>query len=456
MPKVTSKPRVSQSLPKIRDIRHLRVDVRLRNAIEGGRLPKELVICGPAGTGKTYPILAVIHDLCKRYPLRVLALRATRVSLTESVLVTYEDKILAADGWRHLADGAGRAHRLSYDYPSGATIVPAGLDRNPTRVLSTEWDMVYVNECIEVKQDVWETLATRTNRPGSMGLGWLMGDTNPGSPDHWLKKRCDASHSTLWATTHEANPAMHDGRGWTPAGLSYLDTLNRLTGVRRKRLLEGLWVQGEGVWFDTFDPAVHVTEDADWDHHLPVRIAIDSGVFTGAVLFQIREHPTVQVNVFADYLTEGLSAEQNALAILKLAKERCRGRIDKAWTDPAGGARNPVGPTVMGEYERSGLRLDRWPLYGVADGLALIEAFLGGTENSPPAGLFIHPRCTNLINAFGSYKRAKRAEQWMDYPEDPQHPYEDTMDALRGGLVATFPDGRRPGPKTWVNASRVF
>lgn len=389
-------------------------------------------------------------------------LRATRVSLTESVLVTFEDKVLVADGWEWLADGAGRAHRLSYDYPSKATIVPAGLDRNPSRVLSTEWDLVYVNECIEVKQDVWETLVTRlgrfarSNEQGAYRTGWLIGDTNPGSPDHWLKKRCDANLATLWNTTHQANPTYHDGRDWTPLGAAYLDTLNRLTGVRRKRLLEGLWVQGEGVWFDTFDPDVHVAESADYDPALPVRLAVDSGVFTGAVLFQVREHPTVSINVFADYLTEGVSAENNAKALLKLAGERCRGRIDKAFTDPAGGARNPVGPTVMGEYERAGLRLDRWPLFGVGDGLALIEAFLGGTENSPPPGLFVHPRCVNLINAFGAYKRAKRAEQWMDYPEDPQHPYEDTMDALRGGLVATFPDGRRPGPRTWVNASRVF
>src|SRR3954454_3285672 len=87
----------SPSPPPIPDSRHERTDVRLKRAIESGQLPKELVICGPAGTGKTYPIVSVIHDLCKRYPLRVLVLRATRVSLTESVLVTYESEILARD-----------------------------------------------------------------------------------------------------------------------------------------------------------------------------------------------------------------------------------------------------------------------------------------------------------------------------------------------------------------------
>ncbi len=42
--------------------------------------------------------------------------------------------------------------------------------------------------------------------------------------------------------------------------------------------------------------------------------------------------------------------------------------------------------------------------------------------------------------------RAKRGGQWADFPEDPQHPHEDVMDALRGVLFARFgaplPNGR--------------
>jgi hypothetical protein len=441
-------PRELRSLPTIQDTRHERIDVRLKRAIESASLPRELVICGPAGTGKTYPIVSVIHDLCKRYPLRVLLLRATRVSLTESVLVTYEDKVLAADGWRHLADGAGRAHRMSYNYPSGATIVPAGLDRNPSRVLSTEWDLIQVNECIEVKQDVWETLVSRLDRPGRVTehrTGWLIGDTNPGAPDHWLKKRCDAGSAVLWETTHHANPTMYDGLDWTEQGLDYLDGLKKLTGVRRKRLLDGLWVAGEGLWFDTFDPSVHVRESAEFEPLLPVRLAVDSGVHTGAVWFQV--HADTTITVFADYYAEGLSAEENARAILDVSDRLCMGRLDRRFTDPAGGARNPVGPIVTGEYARCGLHLEHWPLFSVPGGLALIEAFVGGSEDSPPASLFVHPRCTNLISAFGGYQRASKQGQFIDYPIDPQHPYEDVMDALRGGLVATFPEGRRPQPK---------
>jgi hypothetical protein len=80
----------------------------------------------------------------------------------------------------------------------------------------------------------------------------------------------------------------------------------------------------------------------------------------------------------------------------------------------------------------------------VADGLALVESFLSPAAGPP--GLTIHPRCTHLIAALTSYRRAKRAGQWMDYPEDPLHPHEELVDSLRGGLVDRFPEGRRPAP----------
>ena len=106
---------------------------------------------------------------------------------------------------------------------------------------------------------------------------------------------------------------------------------------------------------------------------------------------------------------------------------------------------------MIGEYERVGLRpLHRWPISSVADGLALVESFLHPADGH--TRLFLHPRCTATIRAIGNYRRARRGGQWQDYPEDPQHPHEDLVDALRGGLRTCFPEGRgraadlRPDP----------
>ena len=207
--------------------------------------------------------------------------------------------------------------------------------------------------------------------------------------------------------------------------------------------------KADGVWFPKFSAETHVSERAEYDPALPVHIAIDSGVTTGAVFFQVtRDHRgdgSEKVHVFADYLHEGATAEANAQAIVEVARIRCESRLDRISTDPAGGARNAVGPTVIAEYERVGLRpLERWPIGSVADGMSLVESFVQPAEGPPR--LLVHPRCRPTIQAFQSYRRAKRGGQWQDYPEDPQHPHEDLVDPLRGGLKLLYPEGRARRP----------
>lgn len=220
--------------------------------------------------------------------------------------------------------------------------------------------------------------------------------------------------------------------------------------------------RADGLWFPTFRSGSHSSVLAEYDPSLPVHVAIDSGVFTGAVFFQVTNQSPYgvsgqeEVRVFADYLAENATAEANARAILEIARTRCGGRIDVVSTDPAGGARNPVGPTVIAEYERVGLRpLRRWPSGSVADGLALVESFVQPADGRPR--LTIHPRCQATLLALSGYRRAKRAGQWQDYPEDPQHPFEELVDSLRGGLRVCFPGGRAPQPNfSRVPARNVF
>jgi hypothetical protein len=61
--------------------------------------------------------------------------------------------------------------------------------------------------------------------------------------------------------------------------------------------------------------------------------------------------------------------------------------------------------------------------------------------------LFVHPRCTKTILALQSYSRTKKDGQYVEVPEDPQHPHEELVDALRGGLKLEFPESRAPERK---------
>ena len=284
---------------------------------------------------------------------------------------------------------------------------------------------------------------------------WRSGSMLERCPECPLKKWCHADR-------HQHNGIPKAKRS---DGHYTIDSLIQKVRTLSPRVFESDYLcmgpKASGLWFSRFD-ARNISEEGEYNERFPVHIAIDSGVHTGAVFFQTIEVDGVpRCNVFAEYLVEGKSAEVAAKEIIDVMNSRCFGARRRVSTDSAGGARNPVGPTVISEYDRAGLRGDRgietWPKYPgcVADGLNLIDAMVRSADES--VSLHIHPRCKKTIDAFRSYSRAKRSGQWQDYPEDPQHPHEDIIDSLRGGLSLLYPEGRRVEP-TWYRrrASQVF
>jgi hypothetical protein len=264
----------------------------------------------------------------------------------------------------------------------------------------------------------------------------------------------------------------HATRAWLPkakrsSGHYTIDSLIQKVKAVSARVFASdylcLGPKAGGVWFTMFDEQVHVTPSAEFHPHFPVHLSVDSGVYTGAVWFQLRPRNDgrgVRVTVFADYLSEGLSAESSATQIHRRSEVLCgigwkRARVS---TDPSGKDRTAIGPTVRGEYLRAGLTgrngLESWPDGKKADGLQLVEALLKSADDT--VSLTIHPRCRELIQALQCYTRAKRGTQWLDYAKDPQHPYEDLIDPLCGGLKLEFPESRMPAPNLHhVSAGRV-
>jgi hypothetical protein len=279
-------------------------------------------------------------------------------------------------------------------------------------------------------------------------------------------EKCPECPLVSWCHEDRDDDPLHRPKAKRATGHYGIDSLIQKARVVSRRTFEADYLcrgpKADGLWFGEFDPVLNVCTSAEYDPNWPVHLAIDSGVYTGAVFFQIVPRPTPtgmvdEVHVFAEYLQDNTPAEQDARAILEVSQQYCNGRIALASTDPAGNSRTAVGPTVLGEYARGGLNnLQFWPSgASVTDGLALIESFLrpadGGTR------LLVHPRCEDTIRAFQHYRRAKRAGQWTDQPEDPQHPHEDLLDALRGGLRLRYPEGRCPPPTmNRVPARNVF
>lgn len=221
---------------------------------------REVLLSGPAGSGKSTGCLQKLHFCCEhaKKPIRCLLVRKTRESLTESGLATFENKILPPG--HRARKGPQRRLRQSYRYKSGSEIVVGGIDK-PSKIMSTDYDLVYVQEATELREEDWEALITRL-RSNQMGFQQILADCNPSSPGHWLKKRCDAGKCVLLNSRHEDNPQLYDDvlGEWTDAGAEYLAKLDALSGMTKERLRHGRWVQAEGAVYPAWDPRLHVIE----------------------------------------------------------------------------------------------------------------------------------------------------------------------------------------------------
>ena len=218
----------------------------------------EMIVSGPAGTGKSVTLLTKMMLAALKYPeSRHLIARKTRESLTESGLVTWETKVLPKKLHEQIAASMQRRQRSSYIFPNKSEVVVGGLDK-PTKIMSTEYDTIYVQEALELTLNDWESLNSRL-RNNRMPYQQLNGDTNPDAPYHWILQRAKSGALRLIESRHEDNPSLFDASGQiTEFGRKYIGRLDRLTGTRYQRLRKGLWVQAEGTVYDNFDQAVHM------------------------------------------------------------------------------------------------------------------------------------------------------------------------------------------------------
>jgi phage terminase large subunit len=353
---------------------------------------REVMLSGGSDTGKTVTALHKIDATAWKYPKAQLAIvRQEASTLAGTVIASYRKHIL---GDNSPVREVGGVHPEQYIYPNGSIIWLGGLDK-PDKVLSSERDVIYVNQAEGISLWAWETLGNRcTGRAGNVPFPQLIGDCNPGPPMHWIRTRAASGLLTLIPTTHRDNPSIYTRDGQlTESGKMRMAALDNLTGVRRARLRDGLWAAPEGAIYDIFDEATHKVKSFVPPPLWPRIVGIDPfGAFVSA-LWGAFDTDNKVLNIYREYYEPfGITTPEHVSKIKALSS----GETIWAW---CGGG--PSERQARADWTGAGIPLLPCPIDEVWSGIDRVLQLLRDHN------LVIHDNCVNLLNEIGAYRRVQ-------------------------------------------------
>jgi phage terminase large subunit len=386
----------------------------------------EVVIAGPAETGKTVAACMKLHLCASKYPgAQIVIARKFQADTYGSVLQTYE-KII--EGSPVEIYGGHRPQK--YIYPNGSVIWVAGLDK-PGKALSSERDIIYINQAEEVNLNSWETLTTRTTGRGAvMPYTQTIGDANPGGQLHWIRERSKEGSLVMIKSVHQDNPSLYDREGnLTKQGERTMLTLRRLTGVRRKRLLEGIWATAEGAVYDMFDATGAHVCSRDYSEMVDWYMTLDEGYTNPAVILLVGEDSDGRWHIFKEFYETG-KLQDSVVDEVYQWDEMIREYQAENEQDVWGCSIITVDAAAAGLV--AALR-DRGvgakPSKGrVLDGINKVQNRLAIQEDGRPR-LTVDPRCIHTINEFESY--VWKTDKDKNPKDEPKKENDHAMDAIR-------------------------
>ena len=400
----------------------------------------EVLLDGPAGTGKSVAALWRLHTACLKYPgIRCLVVRKTGVSLTSTTLRTFDERVAT----EHLATGIVRwfggnqREPAAYRYDNRSRIVVGGMDK-PDKVMSSEYDLVFADEATELTVEDWEKLGTRL-RNGRLPWQQQIAACNPGPPTHWINQRANEGKMRRLISRHSDNPRYVQADGTpTQEGRTYLARLDGLTGVRRLRLRDGIWAAAEGVIYEEWDDAVHLVDPfpipADWPRYW----AVDFGFVHPFVLQCWAKDDDGRLYLYREIFHTRRLVEDHAKQILSLVTDE-RGQ----WTEPRPQAvicdhdaedratlqrHLGMGTIAASKNVSEGLQAVQKRLRKAGDGRPRLMILRGSlVERDTELAEARKPTCT--AEEFGGYVWA--VKPGGELKEEPLKEQDDGMDALR-------------------------
>ena len=387
---------------------------------------RECLYSGAFGAGKSRAICLKVAMRASVPNSREGLCRKTVVSLKRSTLKT----LLEPDGGLPPVLPEGTYEWKKQDgeirIKGGGTIMLFGLD-NPERVASMNLSGCAVDECVELTNDDWTMLRgrIRMNLPNTRNQ--LYGACNPSSPQHWLAKRFGLDGESKPAANCEAITTAATDNWFLPA--DYVADLQTMTGVARKRFVEGLWVGSDGLVYDRWNTAQFVSDDMPTEFDRVI-VCVDEGYNNPACMLLLAEKDKRLFVVREWYHRQQLEADMIAEA--------------KKWQEDYPIECFVVDPSAA--KLRAAMRhanIDAVPAdNSVFAGIQAVSARLANDSAGRPL-LTVHPDCNNLLREFGVYEWKKNASGTLK--DEPVKMHDHALDSLRYGIVHY--DGIRTTPQ---------
>lgn len=225
----------------------------------------------------------------------------------------------------------------------GVEVVPAytGSTRGIGAIRGMTSFGAYINEASLATQGVFQEIIQRCSEEGAR----IICDTNPDSPQHWLKTkyidnhdpeaRIKSFHFSIDDNTFLSQDYVQSLKAATPSGMYY------------ERAILGLWVNGEGIVYKDFDERTMVIPDDEVPEDLNWYVGVDWGFEHNNAIVVLGDDPSTGIT----YLTENyVGKEQYIDHWVEVAKEiqRRKGRNINYWVDSAR-------PDNLNEFRRAGI-----------------------------------------------------------------------------------------------------
>jgi phage terminase large subunit len=257
----------------------------------------EILLDGGSRSGKTF-LLSFLIDYWSRLfkeGLRGLICRSklidVKATILEQTFIPILEKYFFGYWSRHIIEGSIIVYELF-----NSEIWISGLDnqKRSDKVLGSEYNWIYTNELLDISPLIREKLRSRLARKTDGFRNCLIGDCNPGNPQHYIYKRfyngTDEKGNKLPDNLklYKANFIPEDNVENLAEG--YIErNLDSMSGSSRERFRFGRWANIEGAVHSNI-LSDHIIEcNKDLLYYDDVSIGMDFGHYTCFVIIGFKE-----------------------------------------------------------------------------------------------------------------------------------------------------------------------